>query len=253
MANLESKRKILVAVANPQNQQYISQQTSQHISNCQFYYAADGMDAISKMNNDTPNLVIIEEFLPKKNSFQVTEYILSQKKFSDVAVIIISALPEQDRFVDEVVMGKVQFTTSYGENLGQYLARALNFVTHGDNAEFRLTFLASGSTLMKEGDPGEFVYILKKGELQAMSDRSGEKIILGTVNPGEFVGEMAYINGEARSASIVALTDCELIEIPVHKLDHLLFQKPAWSKALVKTLSRRVRKGNNKLTQATSD
>lgn len=250
MSKPTDKRKILIAVSSSQNQQFLSQQASKHIPQAQFYFAADGMDAISKMNNDVPHIVIVEENLPKKNAIQMIDSILPQKKFDRVAIIVISAIPDVENFVDEVVMGKIQFTTDFGENLSKYLMRALNFVSHGDNNEFRLSFLNPGDTLMKEGDAARFVYILKKGELQASTNKTGEKVILGSVNAGEFVGEMAYISGEARSASITAMTDCELIEIPVDKLDHLLFQKPAWSKALVRTLSKRVRTSNEKIAKA---
>lgn len=251
--NIENRRKVLIAAANSEDQKTITEQTSSHIANCQFFYANDGMTAISMLGNDTPDLLIIEKHLAKKNAIQVTEFVLSQKNLSNTAVIIISAIPDQDHFVDEVVMGQVQFTNSYGENLGQYLARALNFVSHGDNAEFNLVFLTPNDVLMKEGDKARSVYILKKGEMKAVTEKTGEKVILGTIAIGEFVGEMAYINGEARSATIIALTDCELIEIPIQKLDLLLFQKPAWSKALVRTLSRRIKKGNTKLADLVSE
>ncbi|MCB0415661.1 MAG: Crp/Fnr family transcriptional regulator, partial [Bdellovibrionales bacterium] len=56
--------------------------------------------------------------------------------------------------------------------------------------------------------------------------------------------EMAYINGEPRSADVVALSDCELIEFGVDRLDSLLFKKPSWSKALMKTLSKRLKRAN---------
>lgn len=250
MSKTSDKRKILIAVSSAQNRQYLSEQAEKHLLGLQIYHASDGMDALSKMNNDTPHILIVEENLPKKNAHQLIESILQQKKFERVAIIVISSIPDQENFVDEVVMGRVQFTTDFGANLSKYLMRALNFSSHGDNNEFKLSFLTPGDTLMKEGDPARFVYILKRGELQAVTNKTGQPIVLGTVGAGEFVGEMAYISGEARSASIIALTDCELIEIPVDKLDHLLFQKPAWSKALIQTLSKRVRTSNIKMTKS---
>jgi hypothetical protein len=252
-AILEGKRKILIGSSNPGNQTYLSQEFSKHISNCSFYFAHDGVDVISKINNDVPHLMILEESLPKKSAIQITQYILNQKKFEKLAIIIISSIPDTDHFVDEVISGRIQFTSNHEENLSKYIARAMNFISHGDNSEFRLSFLAEGDVLMREGDQASFVYILRKGSLKAITEKSGNTVILGTVQPGEFVGEMAYINGEARSASIIALSDCELIEIPVNKLDHILFQKPAWSKALVRTLSKRVSRGNEKVAKAVTE
>ncbi|MBL7688606.1 MAG: Crp/Fnr family transcriptional regulator, partial [Bdellovibrionaceae bacterium] len=65
----------------------------------------------------------------------------------------------------------------------------------------------------------------------------------------EFVGEMAHINQEPRSASVKALEDCELIEIPNGSLDLVLFSKPAWAQALMRTLSRRLKRINETLAK----
>lgn len=50
-------------------------------------------------------------------------------------------------------------------------------------------------------------------------------------------------------ATVQAIGDCELIEIPMGTLDMVLFSKPAWSKALVATLSRRLKRSNQTRVQ----
>lgn len=247
--NLDGKRKILIAATNPRSQQLIAEAIQKQVANCQCYFSTDGLDVLSKLSNDIPHMLVVEDHLPKKNAIQLTESILANAQFNDMAVIIISRIPDTEHFVDEVVTGRVQFTEDFVVGIEKYLARALNFLAVGDKAEFHLAFLASDEVLMKEGDKPDFVYILKSGRLKAVSATSGKEIVLGTILPGEFVGEMAYINGEPRSASVIALTACELIRIPIAQLDHLLFQKPAWSKALIKTLSRRIRFSNEKASQ----
>lgn len=247
--SLDGKRKILIAATNPRTQKSLMEMVSTHISNCQFVFSSDGLDTISKLTNDAPHLLVIEEFLSRKTGTQVNEYVLKHKQFEEMATIIISEIPEVDLFVDEVVTGRVQFTSDFARDLPKYLARALNYVSHGDNAEFHLSFLATDEFLMREGDKPDYVYILRKGQLNALSNKTGKEVIFGSISPGEFVGEMAYINGEPRSASIKAMSNCELIRIPIDKLDHILFLKPAWAKALVKTLSRRVKSSNLKANQ----
>jgi CRP-like cAMP-binding protein len=161
-------------------------------------------------------------------------------------MILMCDIPEDDRLVDEVVKGRVQFLNFKAPGnallLEQATARCLNYVTHGDKSEFHVRFLASEEALMREGEKADNVYLLKKGRMRAMR----KEHVLGHVEVGEFVGEMAYINGEPRSADVIADLPCELIEIPVQCLDHVLFQKPAWSKALMRTLSRRLKTANMK-------
>jgi CRP/FNR family cyclic AMP-dependent transcriptional regulator len=89
---------------------------------------------------------------------------------------------------------------------------------------------------------------LVKGQLRVVKRiEGGEPILLGMVQPGEFVGEMSYINGENRSADVISDLSAELIEIPFDRLDRVLFQKPAWSKALMRTLSKRLKAANKQI------
>jgi CRP/FNR family cyclic AMP-dependent transcriptional regulator len=55
---------------------------------------------------------------------------------------------------------------------------------------------------------------------------------------------MAYINKEPRSACIEALTDAQLIEVPIGLVDKILYKRPAWSRALLQTLSKRLKNAN---------
>jgi CRP-like cAMP-binding protein len=111
--------------------------------------------------------------------------------------------------------------------------------------------MATGDHLITEGEKADYVYIVRKGKLQAYHVSStGVETALGDIERGEFVGEMAYIAGQARSAHVRAVTDCELIEIPIGTLDKLLYQRPAWSKTLMATLTKRLKNSNEKITRA---
>lgn len=248
---IENKRKFLIAFNETSKREDLAKRIQKHISHAHFIFAQDGSDAFSRISNETPHVIFLEKNLNKITGIKLTENILADKKFQDVPIVIISEIPESEYFVDEVVIGRVQFLGDPKSDLylSKALSRAMNYVTHGEKSEFYLRFLAPGDKLIKEGEKADYVYIVKKGQLRAFLARDGEEVELGKIQPGEFVGEMAFINGEPRSADVVADTDCELIEIPVDHMDHFLFQKPTWSKALFKTLSRRVKEGNTKSTK----
>ncbi|MGZ3771541.1 MAG: Crp/Fnr family transcriptional regulator, partial [Bdellovibrio sp.] len=72
-------------------------------------------------------------------------------------------------------------------------------------------------------------------------------VMLGEIMPGEFVGEMGHFNHEPRSATVEAITEVELIAIPSGSLESVVFARPSWAKALVKTLSLRLRRANKAL------
>lgn len=241
MPDLENKRIFLVATSNIELNTQLEEAIKAHVTNATVFTAIDGVEALRKSENVPPHVVIADYQLPKMNAVELTKKVLMRK--DRMAVIILSPDIDENLFMDEVVTGQVQFLSGTGKVsvFNNLVTRALNWVSHEDKSIYHLRFLSPNEFLIKEGEAADYVYILKSGELKAFkSDHNGE-ILLGKIVPGEFVGEMAYINGEARSANVTSLTDCELIEIPSASLDAVLFSRPAWSKALLKTLSKRLK------------
>jgi CRP-like cAMP-binding protein len=61
---------------------------------------------------------------------------------------------------------------------------------------------------------------------------------------GELVGEMSFLDGHPRSASVKAITECTLVVVPHEKFTALIQSHPKWFKALINTLLDRLRKAN---------
>lgn len=250
--SLENRKVILIAADSADHRRQLSDAIERHLSQVVIYTASDGGDAWMKMINVPPHLIITDSALTKIDSCQLVTNMLADRRFDDTAALLVSVPPEHETFVDEIVMGRVQFLDPKSDEarFTRAVNRGLNFVAARESSEFRMRFLSPGEQLLREGDRAEFVYLVKKGHLKA-THRAGEQdVMLGKIDSGEFVGEMAYINGEPRSADVFAVTDCEMIEIPVGHLDHLLFQRPSWSKALMTTLTKRVKKANRQRVKA---
>lgn len=249
MADLENKRIFLIATGKSHEASTIEATLSRHFQNVTIFTAFDGSDALFKIDNVVPNVVIVDSEITKIGAMDLTTKLIRNK--NRIAVIIMSPLPDTDHFVDEVVTGQVHILTRPTDEATfiEHVTRAMNWISRGDNSNYRLKFLAANQVLIREGEHAESVYLVKKGQLKAYKTENGVDTLLGQINAGEFVGEMAYINGEPRSANVMSLTDCELIEIPNNCLDVVLFSKPAWSKALVKTLSLRLKNSNEEKVQ----
>lgn len=243
LKKLEKTSRFLIAGAPKADFDIISASLKRFVLEAEISAAIDGTEALFKLTNVAFQIAFLAKDLPKRNGVQVTEWLATHNKLEQTAVILLCDIPESEKFVDEVVIGRVQFVGKVSDKtaLDQAISRALNYVSHGDQASFRLRFLTTGEVLMHQGDAPDNVYLVKKGRLKAVHKQNDQEQVLGFVEVGEFVGEMAYINGEARLADVAAETPCELIEIPIAHLDHILFQKPAWSKALMKTLSKRLK------------
>src|SRR5437867_6791071 len=67
-----------------------------------------------------------------------------------------------------------------------------------------------GVRVFHEGDRSDACYIVRTGDLRVTREHSdGRAIALATLGPGDLFGELAMLDGEARSASVETLADCE--------------------------------------------
>ncbi|MES2965558.1 MAG: cyclic nucleotide-binding domain-containing protein [Bdellovibrionota bacterium] len=246
MTTPEAKKIILIATPNPTQNAKLERLVHEHFRGVTTYVALDGRDALFKAENVAPTVAIIDYEIPKVDAVTLTTKLIARK--DRMSVLILSPEVDREHFIDEVVTGQVQFLSSATNTrlLVSHVNRALNWTSHEDKSIYHARYLADNEVLLRDGEEGEFVYLVKSGRLKAFKLVDGKEIVLGYVEPGEFVGEMAYINGEPRSANVSTITDCELIEIPSGSLDSVLFSKPAWSKALVRTLSKRLKNLNQR-------
>lgn len=85
--------------------------------------------------------------------------------------------------------------------------------------------IEAGQTLFQAGDPGESLYVVKTGEIELfIRDNTGQRIVLTTAVEGHMFGELALLDRGARTASAVALSNTELLELDRDDL-LLLFQR----------------------------
>lgn len=246
MANLSKKTVFLIVSGKAERLALISEMINIHHQDAIIYTAPSGNVGLLKTRNANVDIVITDSEHFTTDVYHMVDVILLENKNPRQAVIIVGVPPKEEKFVDELVMGKIYFLDEELDDseFARTLAKALNFTTHIEPASFHLRYLAPGDILIKEGEKAEYVYILKSGQLQAFNYINEKKVIIGNVESGEFVGEMAYINNEPRSAFIEALSDAQLIEVPIDLVDKILYKRPAWSKALMQTLSKRLRNAN---------
>ena len=70
--------------------------------------------------------------------------------------------------------------------------------------------VAKGEVLLAEGETGDALYIIVRG-IFAVQDSAGRR--LNTIGPGHYVGELALLVDEPRSATIRAETDGEVLRL----------------------------------------
>jgi NTE family protein len=109
-------------------------------------------------------------------------------------------------------------------------------------AELDSLSLPGGEILFREGEVGDALYIVTAGSLGvAVRGDGGHDVLVARVQAGETVGEMALLDGELRSATVVALRDSELLRLGRRSYERLIEQHPRSMLRLVSPLVRRLR------------
>ena len=110
------------------------------------------------------------------------------------------------------------------------------------------TLTAAGTVLMREGEAANKAYVIERGELEVRKrDESGVERVLGTLGPGDWVGEMALLLELPRSATVVATRDSELRAVTAENFAHVIAEHPAETLQLLKQLSERLHRADKKL------
>ena len=101
-----------------------------------------------------------------------------------------------------------------------------------------------------EGDPGDACYIVRRGACRVTREHSdGRAITLANLGPGDIFGELAMLDGRARSASVEALEDTELLALPASDVRALLRDHAEMAVKLVVALTRRLREANERIAR----
>jgi CRP/FNR family cyclic AMP-dependent transcriptional regulator len=107
-----------------------------------------------------------------------------------------------------------------------------------------------GVRVFHEGDRSDACYIVRSGDLRVTREHSdGRAIALATLGPGDLFGELAMLDGGARSASVETLTDSELLALPAGDVRRLLADHPEIAVKLIIALTRRLRETNERVTR----
>jgi CRP-like cAMP-binding protein len=95
-----------------------------------------------------------------------------------------------------------------------------------------------GTVLFKEGQPGDYMYVVQAGEVEIRRSVGDMERVLAILSPGEFFGEMAILNGRPRSATAVVRTDARLLVIEGKTFEAMLRARPEIALRIIKALAR---------------
>ncbi|MGK2856798.1 MAG: Crp/Fnr family transcriptional regulator [Thermoanaerobaculia bacterium] len=102
--------------------------------------------------------------------------------------------------------------------------------------------------VIREDERGDVLCLIKQGRVKiSMTSPEGKEIILSTLGPGEFFGEMALLDDEPRSASVIATEKLEVLTIWRSDFLELLKQNFAITHRLLAEMSKRLRDASSRI------
>lgn len=102
----------------------------------------------------------------------------------------------------------------------------------------RIVEVSTGTAVTQIGEPGESFFVIIDGTVAVRTPvGAGSQL-----HPGDFFGEMSLLDGEPRSATIVATTDLRLLVVDRSHFWRLLDETPDVIRRMLTILSRRVRR-----------
>jgi Cyclic nucleotide-binding domain len=130
-----------------------------------------------------------------------------------------------------------------GEMNDQQLGRFAQFMEVENVRQFH--------TVVKQGDPGDAMYLILEGELRVRQMIGGKETVLVTLLAGEFFGDISLFDHGPRSADVVANNNSVLLKVSISNFQRLTHDAPELATpflvAICKTLTARIRADNRRL------
>jgi len=110
-----------------------------------------------------------------------------------------------------------------------------------------------GEVIIRQGDTGKCMFIIQKGEVEAVAERDGRELRLRKLGVNDFFGEMALFEDETRTATIRALGPTHVLTIDKKNFLGGIHEDPSLAFRIVQTMSHRIRDLTDRLAKYEED
>ena len=110
----------------------------------------------------------------------------------------------------------------------------------------------AGETIVRQGEPGQCMYVIQSGQVVVVQEKGQSEVPLAVLNKGDFFGEMALFEREARSATVRALTDSRVLTVDRKTFLRRIQEDPSIAFRIVEGMSRRIRELDQEIARIKS-
>jgi CRP/FNR family cyclic AMP-dependent transcriptional regulator len=97
-----------------------------------------------------------------------------------------------------------------------------------------------GEVLFREGEAGDVMFVIQSGVVRIAKAIGGEDKVLAVLGPGEFLGEMAILNGRPRTATATVVEQTRCLVIEARTLEQMVARNAEIALRLIKKLAKRL-------------
>jgi CRP/FNR family cyclic AMP-dependent transcriptional regulator len=114
--------------------------------------------------------------------------------------------------------------------------------------------LHQGDVLVREGSADDHLYVVASGVLGVVRGAgTEEEVTLNAIRPGDVVGELSFLDGATRYASLVALSDTRVLGLSRAALEGLLETRPRVVYHVMRAIVRVVHEIQRRLSMQTAE
>jgi CRP-like cAMP-binding protein len=140
-------------------------------------------------------------------------------------------------------LGKSRLAVELNDDERRILAEAMT-----------LRDLKHGEVLVREGSADDHLYVVVSGVLGVVKGAGlEEEVTLNAIRPGDVVGELSFLDGATRYASLVALSDTRVLGLSRDALEGLLETRPKVVYHVMRAIVRVVHEIQRRLSMQTAE
>ncbi|UCD65439.1 MAG: cyclic nucleotide-binding domain-containing protein [Deltaproteobacteria bacterium] len=107
----------------------------------------------------------------------------------------------------------------------------------------------SGTVVIHEGEDNRDLYILSEGVLEVSVKGKDKKIVVSEITAPEILGEISFLNGSPRTATVSAKTDVEMFILSYDKVQQEMSEIPSWFRMVLLAFTNRMKSCDAKIKE----
>ena len=107
----------------------------------------------------------------------------------------------------------------------------------------------AGEVIIHEGEENRDLYILSEGVLEVSVKGESQEIIVSEITAPEILGEISFLNGSPRTATVSAKTDVEIFVLSYGQVQQELSDIPTWFRMVLLAFTNRMKSCDMKIKE----